>query len=245
MQRYVGTLRFHGQPFQGWQTQKQGRSVQEQVEKTLSKMLNQDIHVHGASRTDAGVHAKGFVFHFDGLTQLPIKKIQQGFNRMVDPHILLTHLKKVPQSFEARYQHSRKTYTYCILQGERDPFIKDTVMHVPFKLSILKLKQVAKLFLGTHNFQNFTTKKEDGAYFIRTIFQSKVTSIGRIIKLTFVGDGFMTYMVRMMVGTMIAYAQHKISLETIQQHIEKPTKGNVSYKAEAQGLTLEKVTYEK
>ena len=245
MQRYVGTLRFHGQPFQGWQTQKQGRSVQEQVEKTLSKILNQEIHVHGASRTDGGVHAKGFVFHFDGLTQLPIKKIQQGFNRMVDPHILLTHLKKVPQSFEARYQHSRKTYTYCILQGERDPFIKDTVMHVPFKLSILKLKQVAKLFLGTHNFQNFTTKKEDGAYFIRTIFQSKVTSIGRIIKLTFVGDGFMTYMVRMMVGTMIAYAQHKISLETIQQHIEKPTKGNVSYKAEAQGLTLEKVTYEK
>jgi tRNA pseudouridine38-40 synthase len=163
----------------------------------------------------------------------------------VDPHILLTHLKKVPQSFEARYQHSRKTYTYCILQGERDPFIKDTVMHVPFKLSILKLKQVAKLFLGTHNFQNFTTKKEDGAYFIRTIFQSKVTSIGRIIKLTFVGDGFMTYMVRMMVGTMMAYAQDKISLETIQEHLEKPTKGNVSYKAEPQGLTLEKVSYEK
>lgn len=245
MQRFLGTLSFHGHPFQGWQTQKEGRSIQEQVEKTLSMMLNQAIHVHGASRTDAGVHARGFVFHFDAVTQLTTKKMLLGFNRMVDPHILLKQLKKVPTRFEARYQHSKKTYTYQILQGERDPFLKDVVMHVPFKLSITKLKEVGKLFVGEHNFQNFTTKKEDGAFFIRTIYQCKTSVSGRLIKLTFVGDGFMTYMVRMMVGTMIAYAQSKISLDTIRQSLAKPSKGNLSFKAEPQGLTLEKVAYEK
>jgi tRNA pseudouridine38-40 synthase len=244
-QRYVGQLMFKGTTFQGWQTQQQGQSVQEHVEKTLSQILNQPIQVHGASRTDAGVHARGFMFHVDATTTIPTGKILTGFNRMIDPNIYLVSLKKVPSSFQARYQHSKKTYTYQILTGERDPFLQDTVMHVSQAISIKKIREAMPYFLGEHDFRNFTTKKEDGADFVRTIFALKVTQTGRILKFTIVGNGFMTYMVRIIIGTLIALGQDKISLETIQESLDNRRKGALSYKAEPQGLCLEKVRYEK
>jgi tRNA pseudouridine38-40 synthase len=245
MQRFVCILSFKGTKFQGWQTQKEGNSVQEHVERTLSKILNQPIQVHGASRTDAGVHARGFVCHFDAKTSMSVEKIHHGFNRLVDKDILLNQLSQVPQTFQARYQHSKKTYTYQVLIGERNPFLQDVVMHVPAELNIKNIKEAMALFIGEHDFRNFTTKKEDGADFLRTIFAFKLTQTGRLLKFTIVGSGFMTYMVRIIIGTLIALGQDKISLETIQESLDNKRKGPLSYKAEPQGLCLEKVRYEK
>ncbi|MFZ9197151.1 MAG: tRNA pseudouridine(38-40) synthase TruA [Bacilli bacterium] len=244
-QRFVGILMFKGTKFQGWQTQKQGRSIQEHVEKTLTTIFNQPIQVYGASRTDAGVHARGFVFHLDAETELAPTKVRYGFNRMIDDDIYLVSLKRVPSTFEARYQHSKKTYTYQILLGERNPFLKDTVMHIPHPLSLTKIKKGMRFFIGQYDFRNFTTKKEDGADFVRTIFQFKVKEQGPLLTFTIVGDGFMTYMVRMIMGSLIAVGEGKLTLETLQQYIDNKLKGPVSYKAEPQGLCLEKVRYEK
>lgn len=244
MQRFVGTLAFVGTAFQGWQTQKQGQSVQEHVENVLGKILNQRIQVYGASRTDAGVHARGFVFHFDAKTTLKASKIRYGFNRLIDATIFLKALKAVPQSFEARYQHSQKTYTYRLLMGERDPFMAPTVMHIPMTLTVKKIKSAMRCFVGHHDFRAFTTKKEDGANFKRTIFRFSLSQKANMLIFTIVGDGFMTYMVRMIIGTLIAHAQSKLTLETIQGYIDNKLKGPVSYKAEPQGLCLEKVRYE-
>ena len=244
-QRYVGQLMFKGTKFQGWQTQKQGQSVQEHVEKTFSQILNQAVQVHGASRTDAGVHARGFVFHMDVITMMTTSKMVYAFNRIIDADIYLVSLKKVPSSFEARYQHSRKTYSYQILLGERNPFLQDTVMHIPHTLSLTKIRQGMRYFLGQHDFRNFTTKKEDGANFVRRIFQFKLKQVGPLLTFTIIGDGFMTYMVRMIIGALIALGEGKINLETIQDYLDNKIKGPVSYKAEPQGLCLEKVRYEK
>lgn len=244
-QRYVGQLMFKGTKFQGWQTQKQGQSVQEHVEKTFSQILNQPVQVHGASRTDAGVHARGFVFHMDVITTMTTSKMVYAFNRIIDADIYLVSLKKVPSSFEARYQHSRKTYTYQILLGERNPFLQDTVMHIPHTLSLTKIRQGMRYFLGQHDFRNFTTKKEDGADFVRRIFRFKLKQTGPLVTFTIIGDGFMTHMVRMIIGSLIALGEGKINLETIQDYLDNKIKGPVSYKAEPQGLCLEKVRYEK
>lgn len=244
-QRYVGQLMFKGTKFQGWQTQKQGQSVQEHVEKTFSQILNQPVQVNGASRTDAGVHARGFVFHMDVITTMTTSKMVYAFNRIIDADIYLVALKKVPSSFEARYQHSRKTYSYQILLGERNPFLQDTVMHIPHTLSLTKIRQGMRYFLGQHDFRNFTTKKEDGANFVRRIFQFKLKQAGPLLTFTIIGDGFMTYMVRMIIGALIALGEGKINLETIQDYLDNKIKGPVSYKAEPQGLCLEKVRYEK
>ena len=245
MQRFVCILSFKGTKFQGWQTQKEGNSVQEHVERTLSKILNQSIQVHGASRTDAGVHARGFVCHFDATTSMAVEKIHHGFNRLVDKDILLNQLKKVPQTFQARYQHSKKTYTYQVFIGERNPFLQDVVMHVPTELNIKNIKEAMALFIGKHDFQSFTTKKEDGANFIRTVFSFRLTQKKSLLTFSIQGDGFMTYMVRMIIGTLLAYGLGKISIDQIRQWLNKPSLGKVSYKAEPQGLCLEKVTYAK
>ena len=168
-----------------------------------------------------------------------------AFNRIIDADIYLVSLKKVPSSFEARYQHSRKTYSYQMLLGERNPFLQDTVMHIPHTLSLTKIRQGMRYFLGQHDFRNFTTKKEDGANFVRRIFQFKLKQAGPLLTFTIIGDGFMTYMVRMIIGALIALGEGKINLETIQDYLDNKIKGPVSYKAEPQGLCLEKVRYEK
>ena len=132
-----------------------------------------------------------------------------------------------------------------MLTGERNPFLKDLVMYVPIPFNTKKIKDAMSMFLGQHDFRSFTTKKEDGANFIRTIFLFRLTQQGSMVTFTIQGDGFMTYMVRMIIGTLLAYGMDKISLETIHQYLNKPSLGKVSYKAEPQGLCLEKVTYGK
>ena len=132
----------------------------------------------------------------------------------------MVSLKKVPPSFEARYQHSKKTYTYQILMGERNPFLQDTVMHIPHTLSLSKIRQGMRCFLGQHDFRNYTTKKEDGADFIRKIFQFKLKQEGPLLTFTIIGDGFMTYMVRMIIGALIALGEGKINLETIKDYLD-------------------------
>jgi len=242
--RLLGTLAFLGTHYQGWQTQKQGHSIQEQVEKTLQQILQQPIKVYGASRTDAGVHARGFVFHVDVHLTIPVAKLRHSFNRMIEDDIVLKKLTIVLSTFEARYQHAKKTYVYSVLTAERDPFLKETTMYVPFQLDPKLLKPAMRLFIGKHDFRAFTTKKEDGANFIRTIFRISLKKVGPLFTFTFVGDGFMTYMIRMIMGTLLAYQQGKLSLTTIKAYLNLTMPGPVSYKAPPHGLCLEKVTYE-
>jgi tRNA pseudouridine38-40 synthase len=242
--RLMGKLSFIGTPYQGWQTQKQGGSVQEKVEEVFSKILQQKIKVYGASRTDAGVHAKGFIFHVDVSLTMPTAKLRHAFNRIIDETIFLVKLQIVPKSFEARYQHGKKTYTYQVLTKDRDPFLKDTTLYIPYSIDLKKLKPVLKLFEGKNNFSAFTTKKEDGAHFIRTIYSIKVRQEGTLFKFTFVGDGFMTYMIRMIMGTLLAYQQDKLSLATIQGFLNQSIRGPVSYKVAPHGLCLMKVQYD-
>jgi tRNA pseudouridine38-40 synthase len=242
--RLLGTLAFLGTHYQGWQTQKQGRSIQEKVEAVFQQILQQPIHVYGASRTDAGVHARGFVFHVDVVTNMTPSKLRHHVNRLLDEAIFLVKLKRVPSTFEARYQHTKKTYTYAVLCGERNPFLKETTTYVPYHLDQAKLTPAISLFVGQHNFRYFTTKKEDGGHFIRTIFSLTLKQKKNVFIFTFVGDGFMTYMIRMIVGTLLAYQQDKLTLSDLKGFLSGEKQGPVSYKAPAHGLCLEKVQYE-
>jgi tRNA pseudouridine38-40 synthase len=242
--RLLGTLAFVGTGYQGWQTQKQGGSIEEHVAAVFAQILQHPIKLYGASRTDAGVHARGFVFHVDVTTSMPIQKLRHHLNRLLDEAIYLVKLTRVSDTFEARYQHTKKTYTYTVLCEDRDPFLKDTALFIPHLLDATKLRPVLALFCGQHNFRNFTTKKIDGGHFIRTIFTLTLKQTKKRFVFTFVGDGFMTYMIRMIVGTFLAYQQDKITLDEIKDYLSGHKKGPVSYKAPPHGLCLEKVQYE-
>jgi tRNA pseudouridine38-40 synthase len=242
--RFLAIVAFKGTRFQGWQTQRQGQSVQEHLEKAWSQILNQPIRVYGSSRTDAGVHARGMVCHFDAITKMLVADLWHRVNRLLPHDIVVRKLKRVPTTFESRFSYSRKIYDYQVLTGIRQPFLHDTTYYFPHDCSFKKVQEAQRLFLGKHRFYTFTTKKEDQADFYRTLYQVKVVKKGPLLTFTFIGDGFMTYMVRMIMGTILAYAQDKLTLAEIRAYLDNKVNSRVNFKVPPEGLCLEKVIYE-
>jgi tRNA pseudouridine38-40 synthase len=244
--RFKGILAFDGTGFQGWQTQQQGQSIQEEVENVLSKMLNQPIKVHGASRTDAGVHAEAFVFHLDATTSLQTSLILKGFNRLVHPQLVLRQFTRVSPTFESRFSYSKKTYRYQLYTGERNPFLSRYAHYYYLPLDLALLKKTILLFKGHHCFHNFTVKPDDDQSFFRTMYRVKVTAEDALVMLTLTGSGFMTHMVRMIVGTCLAVQEGKWTLHDVEQALKSTSiRQPVSFKAPSHGLYLQRVQYEK
>lgn len=244
--RFKGILAFDGTGFHGWQTQQQGQSVQEEVQRVFSILLNQPIHVHGASRTDAGVHAEGFVFHFDATTSLKPSVVQKGFNRLVHPQLVLRQFQRVNVSFESRFSYSKKTYRYQLYLGERNPFLSRYAHYYYLPIHIALLKKTLSLFKGSHCFHNFTVKPEDDQGFFRTIYALQVHVEEDLVSLTLTGSGFMTHMVRMIVGSCLAVQEGKLTLANIQDALQPHSvRQPVSFKAPPHGLYLQRIQYEK
>jgi len=243
VRRYQGTLMFLGTRYQGWQTQKKGQSIQEEVEKVLSTILNQPIRAYGASRTDAKVHARGFVFHFDASTHLAVADILRGFNRLIPQDIFLKGLRMRPLTFHTRFSPSIKHYQFSLLLNKNNPFLAQTTQRFHGPFSLAKAQAAWSLFAGKHCFKNFTVKKEDEQNFVREIHHTSIKQRGDLVILSIQGDGFMTHMVRMLVGTVLAHVQGKLTLEDIKHLLKTNKHLPVSYKAEPHGLCLESVKY--
>ena len=244
--RFKGILAFDGTGFQGWQTQQLGQSIQEHVESVFSQILNQSIKVHGASRTDAGVHAEGFVFHFDAETSLTATRIRRGFNRLVHTQLVLRSLQRVSSSFESRFSYSKKTYRYQIYIGERNPFLSRYAHYYFAPLDISLFRHTLKLFVGEHCFQNFTVKPEDDIAFVRTLYSITVKVEENLLLVTLVGSGFMTHMIRMIVGTALAVQEGKLTRLQLTNLLDPNTpRQPVSFKAPPHGLYLQRIQYAK
>ncbi len=244
--RFKGILAFDGTGFQGWQTQQQGQSIQEQVERIFSQILNQPIKVHGASRTDAGVHAEGFVFHFDAETQLTATRIRRGFNRLIHTQLVLRSLQRVSPTFESRFSYSKKTYRYQIYTGERNPFLSRYAHYYFASIDLPLLRKTLKHFAGEHCFHNFTVKPEDDVAFVRTLYSITVKVEDNLVLITLVGSGFMTHMVRMIVGTALAVQEGKLTRLQLTNLLDPNVpRQPVSFKAPPHGLYLQRIQYEK
>lgn len=242
--RYWVTCRYDGTPFQGWQKQPKDKTVQGDIERVFSIILNEPITIHSASRTDAKVHALGQSFHFDTKNPLPAKRLKLGANRLLDRHIEILSIKKVDERFHARFSPSIKTYQYH-LRLKPHPFHIDRSMMYHHPLDVRLIRRAMKLFLGTHDFRNFTIKKEDRYDFKRTMTSFRMKPSKEDVIFTLVGNGFMTHMVRMIIGTLLALNEGKITLEDIAAQLKPKKQLPISYKAEAQGLWLMRIHYEK
>lgn len=240
--RIKATIKYNGKAYQGWQKQDNTLTIQGVVEETLTKYLDTETKIYASGRTDTGVHANGQVFHFDIYKEVDIKKMQYSLNRMLPDDIYIKSLEIVDDSFHSRFSMKDKTYTYRIAFKEKDPLEKDNVYVCPFPTDIKLFEECLNLFVGEHNFQNFTSKEDDDKGFRRTIY-SIILKHDEVVEVTFLGSGFMRYMIRFIVGCALAVAQGKEDIETIKKSIDAVERSIVSYKAPAKGLTLEKVTY--
>ncbi len=242
--RVLGVVSYKGTRFQGWQKQPTVVTVQGEIEKALSQVLNSEVTIFGSGRTDAGVHAFGQTFTFDMSKDLDLDKLCFSINRMIDKDIKILSFKKVDDDFHARFSAKSKTYLYKIRLGVKDPFENEFQYIYPFEFDFDLFSKALKQFEGKHCFKDFTSKEEDEDGYVREIYQIVSKKQDNDITVEFTGNGFMRYQIRNMVGAALAVASKNEDLNFIPNHLkEEKIREICQYKAPPQGLYLIKVEY--
>ena len=243
--KVLGICSYKGTNYFGWQKQVGFISVQEKIEECLSKVYDTQINIQGSGRTDAGVHALKQYFHFVSDKEKDLKQLAYALNKMLPDDIKIISFTKVDDDFHARYNATRKIYEYRILLTNKDPLSYDLAYIYPMELNIDLFKEALNKFVGTHNYQDFTSKEEDEGGFIRTIYNIDVIKENDLLRVVFNGNGFMRYQIRNMIGSAINVANGKEPLEFIDNHLKegKEKREIIAYKAPASGLYLVDVIY--
>ncbi|MEH7480619.1 tRNA pseudouridine(38-40) synthase TruA [Neobacillus drentensis] len=246
MARYKCIISYDGSGFSGYQVQPNKRTVQSVLEAVLSKMHKGDtVKLVGSGRTDAGVHAKGQVIHFDSPLLIPADKWEKALNSMLPEDISVLKVVPVTESFHARFDAKGKEYRYVLhLSQKRDPFQRKFAYQYPYRLNLQAMEHASKLFLGTHDFTSFCAAKTEVVDKVRTIESIDFTSKDELLTIRFVGNGFLYNMVRILVGTLLEVGSGERSPEDIPiilAHKDRRLSGKT---APGHGLYLWEVFYD-
>ena len=247
--RVFCVVAYKGTNYYGWEKQIGQVSIQGELEQCIGKILNTDINIYASGRTDAGVHASGQTFHFDiDEAKYSADELMYRINYVLPVDIKIVSLEYLKdEDFHSRYSAKSKEYQYRISLNAKQPFRYDVCWLLKTSEFDMDLfKEAIKKFEGQHNFKNFTSKEEDKDDFVREIFEINVGFDGENDEITinFVGNGFMRYQIRYMVGTAVAIATKKKKMSFIEDKLNNTKiRSIVSYKAQPQGLCLVKVNY--
>lgn len=248
MHNYKLFVSYEGTRYSGWQTQKNGISIQALLEKYLSIILRTSIKVVGSGRTDAGVHAIGQVAHFKTTTSFKFSRLLKSLNGLLPPDIRVLSIEEVPLDFHARYSAIGKVYHYYLYVGPvKDPFNRFYAYRVPHPILLNTLIQAAKLFIGTHDFTSFANEATTGSAAknaVRSLRHLSILQKEEYIRLELEANGFLYKMVRNIVGTLLDICAGKIELERIPAIFQAKDRRLAGRAAPAHGLTLIKVDYE-
>jgi tRNA pseudouridine38-40 synthase len=239
---YKLLLSYDGTDFHGWQRQPRKRTVQGVVEKTLTKIIQKKIPVVGSGRTDAGVHALGQVAHFRASLNLTQDELFRALNSLLPPDIRMISIDISESDFHARRMARSKVYQYRIFNTPLlSPFLFRYVHHWTSPLDVPSMRKAAPLFLGEHDFSGFSSNRF--LHPVRTILSAEMTKKGPEILFTVEANGFLRYMVRTMVGTLLEIGKGKMAPERIGEVFSKKNRALAGPTAPAKGLCLIKVNY--
>lgn len=241
--RILAIVSYLGTNYAGWQFQPGHVSIEETIEQAISKIRNTPTKIYGSGRTDAGVHALGQTFHFDIDEERDLEKFRYSINCVLPKDIHILSLIKVNDDLHARFSAKGKVYQYVINRGEHNVFNYQTETEFDEPLDVDDMRKCASILEGQHCYQNFTTKDEDEDGFVREISSIKIEENHDKLVFTFTGNGFMRYMIRFLVGTLLQVGRGKLTLDEVKKALDSTERRVVSYKAEPQGLTLVKVIY--
>lgn len=248
-------LAYVGSGYCGYQVQPNGVTVQEMLNRAAEGLFGYPCDVVGCSRTDSGVHARGFCATIskkgDGYlsTSIPPERVARALNAYLPDDISVLESCAVPMDFHPRYDVVSKEYEYLIYNGrERDPFLRDRAWHIPTPIdgtALSAMQKAANAFVGTHDFSAFRavgadTEPGDAT---RTVYAASVTRNRDMISFRVRADGFLYHMVRIMVGTLVAVAAGKLPAEEISAVIEGGDRRRAGMTAPACGLYLNEVFY--
>ena len=245
--RYLMTFSYDGTNFSGYQKQPRERTVQSELEKVL-KQINDDkkVEVHASGRTDAKVHALNQKAHFDLDIKITIDKLQKGINSLLPEDIYVKKIEEVEEDFHARFNAIGKEYIYQINMGDYNPLERNYVYQYNKKLDVVEMERAMKYLEGTNNFKSFTKTDEEKEDYVRTLSQTHLLRDSKDVNkitLVFIGTGFLRYMVRNMVGTLIEIGEGKRRSEDIISILKEQDRTKAGKTANPEGLYLKNVFY--
>ena len=239
--RYLAKISYDGSKFYGFQKLNNYKTVQEELEKALTKINKSLVTIKGAGRTDRGVHAFNQGVSFTLNINIPIDNLKEAINSIIDKYIYVNEIIEVEDNFHARFDSLEKTYEYVINLGEYDAIDNDYIYNYCHKLNINKMKKASKYLIGMHSYKAFTSGDRDNYNSI--IYDIKFKKKKDILVISFRGKSFYRYMIRNMVGCLINIGEEKNHPEIIKEMLDKKSKIYNYITAPASGLYLVDVKY--
>ena len=243
--RYKMVIAYDGTRYSGYQTQVNALTVQDEIEGALQKLAKGEfVRIHAASRTDAGVHARGQVAHFDFPFEIESKGLQRGLNTLLPGDIAIQSLDRVGEDFHSRFDAKGKHYRYWLSNNPiMDPFNRLYACHHPYPLDLEAAQAALTHLVGRHDFTSFAASQTDVKDKVRTLYRADLEVRDHDWIFNFVGDGFLYNMVRIMVGTVVAAGEGKIDPDQVPDIIQAKDRSQAGKTMPSKGLCLMELYY--
>ncbi len=241
--RYFVWISFDGTAYHGWQIQPNGMSVQEKLQQCLSLLLRRPVEVTGAGRTDAGVHAREMVCHFDWDETVDTSQLHYRLNRVLPRDMSCEKVEQVPDDLHARFSATRRTYRYFI-HTRRDPFLRHHSVEMHWELDFDRMNEAAAHLLTVADFKTFCKANADNKTTLCDVSAAhwvQTSPISHYFEIS--ANRFLRNMVRAVVGTLVDVGRHRISIDDFKQIVAGGTRSDAGESMPAHGLFLWKIDY--
>ena len=247
---YKLLIQYDGTEFHGWQVQENDRTVQGELERVIGTLEGTEVKVIGSGRTDAGVHAEGQVANVVLNRPFMPDKLRAAINGNLWRDVRIMNVETAPDEFHARFSAKSKTYVYRVVNAPiMSPFWRRYALHEYRPLDLARMNEAARLFLGEHDWTAFSSAQSDSESKVRTVtdclFDSRwdARASASLIEFRIRAEGFLRYMVRSIVGSLLEVGRGERDLDSIRTAIVTGDRELAGRTAPAQGLTLLKVDY--
>jgi tRNA pseudouridine38-40 synthase len=240
------TIAYKGGNYHGFERQKNAVGIQNIIEDALLKLTGEKTDIIGCSRTDAGVHAREFVFNFHTETGLKINRIVTGLNHFLPPDIAVKGAEIVPEDFHARYSCTGKEYEYILYCSKnRNPFFEGLAHRYFLPIDENLLQSEIAVIVGKHDFRSFCGQNGFRENTVREIFAADIKRAGDVVTIKISGDGFLYNMIRIIVGTLLEINEGKREPGAMADILALMDRSAAGRTAPPEGLYLNRVFYEK
>ncbi len=249
-------IEYDGTRYNGWQRQsprqrtkspskrRRFKTIQEEIEKTLKRLLKEEVVLIGAGRTDSGVHAEAQVANFKTGSKLSVRNIRDGLNSLLPKDIAIKKAEEVPLKFNSRFNTKAKLYRYRIFNSKtRSPLVQKYTALITYALDISKMRREAKSLIGRHNFKSFQGSNKRSKNSIRNLKRLDIVKKAKFIDFYIEADGFLYNMVRNIVGTLIEVGRGRFPEGSLKEILSSKFRGSAGPTAPPKGLCLLKVRY--
>jgi len=244
MRNIALTLSYDGTAYHGWQSQPGIITIEQVVRTGIETILNHPAKVYAGARTDRGVHAFGQVINFHTEKEIPLTNLMKGLNSLLPHDIRVLKAREVDSYFHARYSAQSKTYVYIIATTPyHSPFHFRYSWHIPYAIDTHRMHEAIHTIVGEHDFSSFKKKEEVYEHHVRTVFRAGVKKKGDCIYTIIEATGFLRYMVRTIVGTLVWVGTGRLSQEDFIEILNAHDRVHAGPTAPAKGLFLRRIRY--